>query len=64
VGNTYAARFLDANQRAEEFALLGRLVEGVPVRRLNARRNGIGVNELCELIRQDFMVGRTAPAAI
>ena len=55
VANTYAARFLDANQRAEEFAVLGRLIEGVPVRRLNPRRNGTGVNELCELIRQDFV---------
>jgi hypothetical protein len=55
VGNTYAASFLDANQRAEEFAVLGRLVAGVPVRRLNPRRNGTGVNELCELIRQDFV---------
>jgi hypothetical protein len=55
VGNTYAARFLDANQRAEEFAVLGRLVAGVPVRRLNPQRNGKGVNELCELIRQDFV---------
>jgi hypothetical protein len=64
VGNTYAASFLDANQRTEEFAVLGRLVDGVPVRRLNARRNGIGVNELCELIRQDFLVSRAAPATI
>jgi hypothetical protein len=55
VGNTYAASFLDANQRAEEFAVLGRLVAGVPVRRLNPQRNGTGVNELCELIRQDFV---------
>jgi hypothetical protein len=55
VGNTYAASFLDANQRAEEFAVLGRLVAAVPVRRLNPQRNGTGVNELCELIRQDFV---------
>jgi hypothetical protein len=55
VGNTYAASFLDANQRAEEFAVLGHLVAAVPVRRLNPRRNGMGVNALCELIRQDFV---------
>jgi hypothetical protein len=64
VGNTYAASFLDANQRAEEFAVLGRLVDAVPVRRLNPRRNGTGINELCELIRQDFVVSRATPAAI
>jgi hypothetical protein len=54
VGNTYAANFLDAKQRAEEFAVLGRLVGTVPVRRINPRRNVTSVNELCELIRQDF----------
>jgi hypothetical protein len=55
VGNTYAATFLDAKQRAEEFAVLSRLVAAVPVRRINPRRNVTGVNELCELIRQDFV---------
>lgn len=55
VGNTYAANFLDTKQRAEEFAVLGRLVAKVPVRRINARRNVTGINELCELIRQDFV---------
>jgi hypothetical protein len=54
VGNTYAANFLDARQRAEEFAVLGRLVTSVPVRRINPRRNVTSLDELCELIRQDF----------
>jgi hypothetical protein len=55
IANTYAANFLDARQRAEEFAVLGRLVAAVPVRRINPRRNVTGVDELCELIRQDFV---------
>jgi hypothetical protein len=55
VGNTYAANFLDVKQRAEEFAVLSRLVANVPVRRINSRRNVTGVNELCELIRKDFV---------
>jgi len=55
VGNTYAANFLDAKQRAEEFAVLSRLVAAVPVRKINPRRNVTGVNELCKLIRQDFV---------
>ena len=57
VGNTYAANFLDAKQRAEEFAVLSRLVANVPVRRINPRRNITSVNELCELIRKDFVGG-------
>ena len=55
VGNTYAAKFLDVTQRAEEFAVLGRLVASVPVRKINPRRNVTGVKELCELIRKDFV---------
>jgi hypothetical protein len=55
VGNTYAAKFLDAKQRAEEFAVLGRLVASVAVRKINPRRNVTDLNELCELIRKDFM---------
>jgi hypothetical protein len=55
VGNTYATNFLDAKQRAKEFEVLGRLVDAVPVRRINPSRNVTSVNELCELIRQDFM---------
>jgi len=61
VGNTYATNFLDAKQRAEEFAALSRLVAAVRVRRINPRRNVTAVNELCELIRQDF-VGLRKPA--
>ena len=55
VGNTYATNFLDAKQRAEEFAVLSRLVAAVPVRRINPQRNATGLNELCELIHKDFV---------
>ena len=56
VANTYAANFLDAQQRAEEFQLLSRLVTSVPVRRVNPRRDVLPVLELCEMIRADFDV--------
>jgi hypothetical protein len=54
VANTYATNFLDVGQRAEEFAVLSRLVEQVPVRKVNPRRGLLSVGALCELIQQDF----------
>ena len=54
VANTYAANFLDARQRAEEFAVLSRLVSAIPIRKINPRRDVLHVEELCDVIRQDF----------
>jgi hypothetical protein len=54
VTNTYATNFLDAKQRAEEFAVLSRLVATVPVRQINAPREAVGPQQLCTVIRQDF----------
>jgi hypothetical protein len=54
VANTYAANFLDAKQRGEEFELLSRLVAEVPIRKVNARHGLISIYALCELIYQDF----------
>jgi len=54
VANTYATNFLDAEQRAEEFAVLSRLVAGVPVRTINSRKDVAGPEELCEIISRDF----------
>lgn len=52
--NTYATNFLDAKQRAEEFEVLGRLVTAVPVRKINAQRGTLSVDELCDAIHRDF----------
>jgi hypothetical protein len=54
ISNTYATHFLDAKQRAEEFALLSRLVDQVPVRKINSRRHLVSVDALCKFIREDF----------
>jgi hypothetical protein len=54
VTNTYATKFLDAKQRAEEFSVLGRLVTAVPVRKINGERGVLRVEELCEVIQRDF----------
>jgi hypothetical protein len=54
VPNTYATNFLDAEQRADEFVVLSRLVATVPVRMINSRNDVAGPEELCEIIRRDF----------
>jgi hypothetical protein len=55
VAHTYATNFLDAKQRAEEFAVLGRLVSAIPVRKINSRRGILDVDEFCAAIERDFV---------
>jgi hypothetical protein len=54
VGNTYATNFLDAKQRAEEFALLSRVVATVPVRKIVRGRSLAEVEPFCAAIQRDF----------
>jgi hypothetical protein len=54
VENTYATNFLDAQQRAKEFEVLSRMVATVPVRKINRGRDGVGVDEFCAAIQQNF----------
>lgn len=54
VGNTYATNFLDAEQRAEEFRVLSRVVGAVPVRQINRQRETAEIEEFCAAIQQDF----------
>jgi hypothetical protein len=54
VANTYATNFLDAEQRAVEFAVLSHLVATVPVRMINSPKDVAVVEQLCEIIRRDF----------
>jgi hypothetical protein len=65
IPNTYATNALDARMRAEEFQVLGRLVERVPIRRLLPRADRSSIGALCELIRTDFqgLVSSDAKAA-
>ncbi len=62
VANTYATNFLDAQQRAEEFAVLSRLVARVPVRKVNPKRDLVSIYALCKLIHRDF-TGIDSPAS-
>ncbi len=54
VANTYANNLLDAAMRAHEFALLGRLVAGVPVRRVTPHADPARLPDLCRVILDDF----------
>lgn len=62
VSDTYATRYLDRSQRAQEFDLLGRLVAKVPLRRVNPRADMARIPELCEAILADFQ--RLTPCAV
>jgi hypothetical protein len=54
VADTYANKILDREMRASEFAVLGRLVTSVPVRRVCPHEDSGRLAELCKVIRRDF----------
>lgn len=54
VANTYANRLLDRTMRAQEFALLSRLVTRVPLRRVTAHEDPAHLLKLCNVILEDF----------
>jgi hypothetical protein len=54
VANTYATTLLDLEMRAKEFAVLGRVVAKVALRKLHAHRDSSRLADLNELIRKDI----------
>ena len=54
VADTYANKILDRELRAREFAVLGRLVATVPVRRVYPHEDPARLEELCNVIRKDL----------
>jgi len=54
VADTYANKILDREMRAREFAVLGRLVTTVPVRRVYPHEDPTRLEELCRVVREDF----------
>ncbi len=54
VANTFATNLLDSDMRAREFALLGRLVSVVRIRRLHLKRDSERLHELCNRISEDL----------
>ena len=53
VANTYVNYLLNAEMRSREFDVLGRLVAGVPVRRVRAAADSSRLFDLCEAIVAD-----------
>ena len=54
VAETYANKAIDLEMRAKEFAVLGRLVIAVPIRRVYPHNDSSRLEELCKVIREDF----------
>jgi hypothetical protein len=54
VANTFATKTLDIEMRAKEFEVLGRLASRVPIRQLSPHRDPCRLNELCQLVCDDF----------
>jgi len=54
VTNTYANKILDRELRAREFAVLGRLVSSVPMRRVYPHADATRLEELCKVIQEDL----------
>jgi hypothetical protein len=53
VAHTYVNYLLDAEMRAQEFAVLGRVMAGVRVRRVRPPADPSQVSALCETIAAD-----------
>jgi hypothetical protein len=60
VANTYANRLLDAQMRARELEVLGRLVTHVPIRLVHAPDDRKSVPDVCEAILEDFQTTRNS----
>jgi hypothetical protein len=54
VADTFANKILDREMRAREFAVLGRLVTTVPIRRIHPHKDPSRLEELCAVIHKDF----------
>lgn len=54
VADTFANKILDREMRAREFAVLGRLVTTVPIRRIHPHKDPSRLEELCAVIREDL----------
>lgn len=54
VADTYANKILDREMRALEFAVLGRLVTTVPIRRVCPHEDASRLENLCQVIREDL----------
>ena len=54
VVNSYATNILDREMRAQEFNIFSRLVSSVPVRHIIPHQDPARIEELCQVIQEDF----------
>ena len=65
VANTYVNYLLDREMRSREFDVLGRVVDGIPIRRVRPQADASTVFNLCDSIAADarrVLVGASASA--
>lgn len=55
VADTYGNKILNRDLRAQEFGVLARLVEDVPVRRVFPHSDLSRIGDLCRVLREDFV---------
>jgi hypothetical protein len=63
VPNTYATNVLDAELRAQEFSLLGKLVTSIPVRQLHPSCDPARLPDLCSAVLSDLASAPRDPSA-
>ncbi|MGA8222606.1 MAG: hypothetical protein WB780_13215 [Candidatus Acidiferrales bacterium] len=65
VANSYATGMLDKEMRAREFALLGRMLASVPLRRVRPHQDSAQIDNLCEVIERGYrgMKGQPLPSS-
>jgi hypothetical protein len=61
LANSYATGMLDKDMRAQEFALLGRMLSSVPVRRVRPHQESTQIDRLCEVIRSGYRSLKNQP---
>jgi hypothetical protein len=61
VANSYATGMLDKEMRAQEFALLGRLLASVPLRRVRPHQESTQIDRLCEAIHVGYQALKGQP---
>jgi len=64
VSDSYAANYVYEPLRAQEFEVLSRLVQDVPLRRVTARDDFSRIDEFCNLIVQDFRAQRSTAVTV
>jgi hypothetical protein len=61
VANSYATGMLDKDMRAQEFALLGRLLSSLPLRRVRPHEDSAHIDRLCDVVLSGYQALKDQP---